>query len=222
MNKIIFTANYDNIKNGNHISISGDRGKKVGYKGKTLPILAPKLEFWKKWHYNIDKISEEENNLYYIRNFYESVLKKLDPEILLESLPNKSILLCYEDSKDFCHRHLVAFWLELFLDIKTYEIKEIEDNNIQIQERPEYLKETLENIIKEGYNMHGFNSIRAAYLYEEALKLEQSIEETNKCDVLDNYEGELYTMITELRKEASTAESKYLKEKNNKVKKYNI
>ena len=222
MKQIIFTAKYDNVKNGNHISVSGDRGKKIGYEGNSLSILAPKLEFWKVWHDNINKISEQENTIYYVRNYYNRVLKNLDPEILLESLPNKTILLCYEDSKDFCHRHLIAFWLELFLDIETYEIKEVENYKIQIQERPEYLKEILENVIKEDYNMHGFNSIRAAYLFEGAEQLERSIEESNKGIVLTDYECELYTIAAGLRVEADEAETKYLKEKNNKVKKYNI
>lgn len=222
MKQIIFTANYDNIKNGNHISISGDRGKKVNYEGKSLSILAPKLEFWKVWHDNINKISEQENTVYYIRNYYNKVLKNLDPEILLESLPNKTILLCYENSKDFCHRHLVAFWLELFLDIETYEIKEVENYKIQIQKRPEHLKEILENIIKEDHNMYGFNSIRAAYLYEGSLQLEQNVSNMYKEKILDDYAGELYTIAASLRIEADEAEIKYLKGKNNKVKKYNV
>lgn len=220
MDKIIFTSNYNNIKNGNHISISGDRGKKVNYKGKSLPILAPKLEFWKVWHNNINKISEHENTIYYVRNYYNQVLKNIDPENLLETLPNKTILMCYEDSKDFCHRHLVAFWLELFLDIKTYEVSEKENYKLEIKERPEYLKEILENIIKEDYNMHGFNSIRAAYLFEGAEKLEQEINKQNI--IINNYTGELYTIAARLRMDADEVEEKYLKEKNNKVKKYNI
>lgn len=219
MKQIIFTAKYDNVKNGNYISVSGDRGKKIGYEGKSLSVLAPKLEFWKVWHDNINKISEQENTIYYVRNYYNQVLKNLEPEILLESLPNKIIFLCYEDSEDFCHRHLIAFWLELFLDIETYEIKEIENNKIKIQKRPEYLKEILENVIKEDYNMHGFNSIRAAYLYEGSMQLERAIEEIYNGIVLDEYEGELYTIAAGLRVEADEAEIKYLKEKNNKVKK---
>lgn len=109
MNKTILTSNYKSIKNGNRISISGDKGKTANFEGKTLSELAPKKEFWQKWHDNIGKINEEENTLYYVKEYYHQVLKKLDPEILYNSLPNKTILLCYEESTDFCHRHLVAF-----------------------------------------------------------------------------------------------------------------
>lgn len=214
MKKIIYTSNYNNVKHGNKISISKDKGKDAGYEGKTMLSLAPKEDFFRIWKNNRGKISEEENNLYYIKNYYEKVLKKIDPEILLESLPNKSILLCYEDNEDFCHRHLVSFWLELFLDINTYEIKEVENYKVQVKERPECLKDILEKIIKEDYNMHGFNCIRAAYLYEGSLQLEQSIEETYKSEVLDEYQGELYTIAARLRIEADEAEEKY------KVKKY--
>ena len=58
MNKIILTGNYDNCKIGNTISISGDRGKSVGYTGNSFTRLAPKLSFYKVWHDNIDKISK--------------------------------------------------------------------------------------------------------------------------------------------------------------------
>ena len=219
MKKIIYTSNYNSVKHGNHICISKDKGKDAGYKGKVLLSLAPKEEFFRIWKNNRGKISDEENNLYYIKNFYVKILKKLDPEILLESLPDKSILLCYEENNDFCHRHLVAFWLELFLEIDTYEVKELKNFNLEIKKRPEYLKETLEQVIKENYNMHGFNSIRAAYLFEGALQLEKSIEETYKGEVIDDYVGELYTIAAGLRVEADEAEQKYLNSKN-KVRKY--
>lgn len=37
--------------------------------------------------------------------------KKFTPEQILEMLPDKCILLCYEKTGDFCHRHLLAEWL---------------------------------------------------------------------------------------------------------------
>lgn len=46
------------VHTGNLISISGDRGKSVGFEGKTMSQLAPKLSFWKVWHNNIGKIPE--------------------------------------------------------------------------------------------------------------------------------------------------------------------
>ena len=218
--KIILTSNYNNMIHGNKISISGDKGKKVNFKGKTLSELAPKKEFWQKWHDNIGKISEEENTLYYVKEYYHQVLKKLDPELLLDSLPNKTILLCYEESEEFCHRHLVAFWLELFLDINTYEVKELENYKLEIKQRPEYLKDILENVIKEDYEMHNFYSIRAASLFTASIELEKIVEERAKGRLVDDYEGELMTQAARLRMEADEAEEKYLYIKAQKVKKY--
>jgi len=124
MDKIILTGNYNNCRIGNTISISCDAGKRIGYIGKSNTKLAPKWSFWKTWYNNIGKITDEDNNRFYIQEFWDKVLKCLDPEEVLMDLPDRSILLCFEENKDFCHRHLVAFWLELFMGIKTYEVKE--------------------------------------------------------------------------------------------------
>ena len=120
----ICTSNYDNCRSENGISISGDRGKKVNFTGPSLSMLAPKKNFWNIYNSNIGKISEEDNIKYYISEYYKQVLSKLDPEKILDLIPKEGILLCYEDSMKFCHRHLVAFWFELFLGIKTFEVYE--------------------------------------------------------------------------------------------------
>ena len=220
MEKIICTSNYENVKNGNRISISGDRGKGVNYEGKPLPILAPKKYFWQIWHNNIGKISEEENTLFYVENYYNSVLSTIDPDTLLNMLSDRSVLLCYEDSTEFCHRHLVAYYLELFLGIETYEVKEKENYKLEIMPRPEYLKDILERVIKENYNMHGFNSIKAAYLYQGANNLEEDIKEKYKDEYFDDYAGEMMTMACRLRMDADEEEQKYLLKNKEKIKKY--
>ena len=61
MNTRIFTGNYEECKSGNLISISGDRGRKVGFVGKAIPKLAPKKGFWMTFFNNIGKIPEAEN-----------------------------------------------------------------------------------------------------------------------------------------------------------------
>jgi len=48
------------------------------------------------------------------------VLSKLDPQRLYEDLDG-SILLCWENSDQFCHRHIVAMWLEKNLGIEVPE-----------------------------------------------------------------------------------------------------
>lgn len=164
--KKIMTGNYVNCKTGNLISISGDRGKAALYEGECMPELAPKRDFWQKWFDNVGIVPEYENTKYYIEEYYNQVLSKIDPMTLYKSLKNETILLCYEDSEDFCHRHLVAYYLELFLGINVSEVSvNSKRQTYHVLKRPEFLKDMLEDIIRENYAMNGYKSIRAAYLF---------------------------------------------------------
>ena len=138
----IYTGCYDVCKAGNLISISGDRGKMVGFNGKALPKLAPKREFWRVWHSNIGKIPEEENTRYYIEEYYKQVLQKLDLEDLLSG-EQEPILLCYESSKEFCHRHIVAEYIEFKYGIFVPEIAIDCNSQIIIKERPKNIRQIL-------------------------------------------------------------------------------
>ena len=51
----------------------------------------------------------DDNIAKYIRD-YASILSKLDVHKVYNVLKG-SILLCYESSNDFCHRHLITMWL---------------------------------------------------------------------------------------------------------------
>ena len=125
---MICTSSYNNFHTDFYdgCSISGDRGKIVNYNGRHYSKLAPKLSFWTTWHNNINKVPIEENNKYYILEYYKQVLSKLNPEDVYRDLDN-SVLLCYEPNDDFCHRHIVSAWFELFLGITVSEVK-IEKN----------------------------------------------------------------------------------------------
>lgn len=80
------------------------------YKGARCKELAPRYESFKKWK------NKEISDFEYIEE-YKGYLDSLDKEevrFFFES-PNKCdnmILLCYEKSGDFCHRHALADWLE--------------------------------------------------------------------------------------------------------------
>ena len=147
MNTRIFTGSYQNCKSGNCISISGDRGKKVKFQGKSLSCLAPKRNFWQTWHDNIDKISEEENAKYYIEEYYKQVLLKVEFEAIFEQ-EDDVILLCYEESDAFCHRHIVAAYLELKYGLLVPEIGIDEDGKVTLKMKPENVKRILEEILK--------------------------------------------------------------------------
>lgn len=46
----------------------------------------------------------------YRNEYYKNVLNKLDPKEIYSAL-DEHVLLCYEKSNDFCHRHIIAEWL---------------------------------------------------------------------------------------------------------------
>ena len=146
---MIYTSNYNNCLTGNKVSISGDRGRNAGYQGLCFPPLAPKLSFWNEWHNNIGKIAEEENNYFYIKNYYNLVLKQLDSKEIVKLFNKDTIFLCYENNDEFCHRHIVAYWLEKELGIKVPEIKTDELGNITILERPKWIKDMFDKVIEE-------------------------------------------------------------------------
>ena len=86
----------------------------IWYKGAEYKKLAPKWSFYSEWKNG----SHKGDNDYYTKHFKEEVLDKLDPEQVLRELEGFSgvsedniILLCYEKTGTFCHRHLVADWL---------------------------------------------------------------------------------------------------------------
>lgn len=145
---MIYTCSHHNYQSNlfKTYAISGNRGKNVNYQGECFSKLAPKLSFWQIWHNNIGIVSKEENNKYYIKAYYNQVLKKLNPQEIYQQLDN-SILLCYEKNNEFCHRHIVAAWLELSLNIPIPEVKII-NSQITVVTRPSYIKNILKDIIK--------------------------------------------------------------------------
>lgn len=79
--------------------------------------LAPKWDWWRIWH---DKFAEnlesEESRDWYREKYFSTVLSKLDPKKVRDELMELSdkynvCLLCFETPEKFCHRHLVAEWL---------------------------------------------------------------------------------------------------------------
>lgn len=142
----VFTGCYLKCKTGNLISISGDRGKSVRFNGKYISSLAPKRSFWNVWHDNIGKISEEENARYYITEYYNQVLCNVNIKELLKN-EKEPILLCFEPSDEFCHRHIVAEYIEIKYGIKVYDIEINENHVIKVNKRPEYIGKILREII---------------------------------------------------------------------------
>lgn len=117
------TSCYENAKSGNLVSITGDGGNAWRFYGNNYKKMAPRLYLWKYYVENPDKLLDDELIDWYIREFYELRLKDLDIKQLLSTLESKFgkeiILLCHElpgsdiNKEHFCHRRLLADWIEL-------------------------------------------------------------------------------------------------------------
>ena len=85
--------------------------------------MSPRLYLWQYYDQNPDNLSEEELINWYIKEFYDLRLKDLKPKELMSTLEEKFgeeiILLCHElpglkiNKEHFCHRRLLADWIEL-------------------------------------------------------------------------------------------------------------
>lgn len=158
----------------NTVDISGNRGCSVNYYGKCYPKLAPKKVFWMTFNNNIDVVSFEDNVRFYIMEYWKQVLSKLDPLEVYNDLDGL-VLLCYEKNDEFCHRHIVAEWFEILLNVHVPEV--IFDNGEFIEvERPKYIRKYLDEAMRTDRDMKGFSSLMALYYFERAEALEKKIE----------------------------------------------
>ena len=164
-NIILGTGNYNNIKSGNTVSITGDGGNAWGYHGNSYKKLAPKLityEAYNEKYQELLKLKEDTTKLKefiefrkqiedeYIRSYYETRLKDLDVRELLYKLEdrfgNNIILLCHEDISEFCHRRLLADYIELQTGIYIPEISINDLGEVKKYNPIRYKKRLLETI----------------------------------------------------------------------------
>ena len=103
-------------KTGKHndaVSIAGKAPP--GFTGRQYKDLAPLYWFYAKY-------KEDGDEAFYTAKYREEILDKLDPQKVYEDLGEDAILLCWEGSGKFCHRRLVAAWLEEILGIEVAEL----------------------------------------------------------------------------------------------------
>ena len=81
------------------------------------PDLAPRRGWFLEWK------NKHLSNEWYIERYNETVLSKLNPEKVLSDLGDNAVMLCYEKPGDFCHRHLIAEWLERTTGAKVNEVQ---------------------------------------------------------------------------------------------------
>jgi len=106
------TSYFAKYKGENSVSIA--LGTPKWYMGRRCEKLFPKS--WILENYKLTNDAEA-----YKKAYYEEVLSKLNAREIYEELGENAVLLCYEIPEEFCHRHLVAEWLERELGIKITE-----------------------------------------------------------------------------------------------------
>ena len=101
----------------------------------------------KQEYINYRKEIEDE----YIKSYYDIRLKNLDVTALLMTLKNKFgeniILLCHEPVNEFCHRRLIADYIELKTGIYIPEVSVSNDGIIKKLEPIRY-KDRLKKLDK--------------------------------------------------------------------------
>ena len=119
---MIYTSYFAKVKNlpSNILAISISLSPPKGWKGPQYKVIAPTSDILLSWKENND-------NELYIERFKKEVLEPLDVnnvvKILKQIAGKKDVcLVCYEKPEDFCHRHLVADWLNK----NGFECKEYE------------------------------------------------------------------------------------------------
>ena len=87
------------------------------FKGRRYQALAPSKALLSAW--KAGEISQAK----YIEWFYQETLSPLNPAQVFKELGADAILLCYEPPGEFCHRRIVAEWLEKALSASIPEKK---------------------------------------------------------------------------------------------------
>ena len=142
---ILGTGSYENVKSGNTVSITGDGGHAWGYFGPAYKKLAPKLVTYNPYAAKLEELNKLSGKEYidyrkqiedeYIESFYSIRLKDLYVpellEILYERYGENIILLCHEPIDEFCHRRLVADYIELKTGVYIPEVSVDASGNVK-------------------------------------------------------------------------------------------
>ena len=144
---ILGTGSYYNVKSGNTVSVTGDGGNAWGYYGPAYKKLAPKLVTYTPYAEKIKELQNIKEDAFklkeyrkqiedeYIRSYYDIRLKDLDVKKLLNTLNEKFgsdiILLCHEGLDEFCHRRLIADYIELETGIYIPEVSVDKEGNVK-------------------------------------------------------------------------------------------
>ena len=101
------------VKNSGLTPVAISLSVPKGYKGKRYMELEPTQ--------HMINLAHEGRTEEYTKLYQEQVLAWLDPQKVYEELDG-SVLLCWEKAGEFCHRRLVAEWLEQGTGNKVTEL----------------------------------------------------------------------------------------------------
>lgn len=102
----------------------------IDWDGMQFPALAPpKHLFFAKKAGKIDEIEYE-------RVYREEILSKLDAQKIYDMFKH-SVLLCWENPGEFCHRRIVAKWVEseLGMQVPEWNIRDEKMDKISKEKR---------------------------------------------------------------------------------------
>lgn len=163
---ILGTGNYDNVKSGNTVSVTGDGGNAWGYFGPAYKKLAPRLITYNAYAEKYEKLLKLKQDVLklkeyleyrkqiedeYIKSYYDTRLKDLDIDELLDTFEEKFgrniILLCHENIDEFCHRRLIADYIEVLTGVYIPEIS-VTESGIVKKIKPIRYKNRLEELLE--------------------------------------------------------------------------
>ena len=159
------------------------------YHGFEYRRLAPKYEWWKKWH------DEHLGSAWYKQQYQNTVLKNLSASDVchdLERFGKDVILLCYEKPGEFCHRHLVADWFEQNnIQVKEFEgINKMDKENIKPYVSDEEAKNQIHSFEKDW----DYDVLEYSGTHKSGLKLAFQEDEGKFSIVSENFEDWAYRM----------------------------
>lgn len=162
---ILGTGSYDTVKFGNTVSITGDGGNAWNYFGPAYKKLAPRLMTYLRYAdalKDLEKIKDSmpieeytkkkrKIEFTYIKSYYETRLKNLEMEDFLKTLEAKFgtniIFLCHEPVNEFCHRRVLADYIELQTGVYIPEVKIMSNDEFTLKQPLNY-KQELKRIMK--------------------------------------------------------------------------
>ena len=157
MNVLLGTGSYDNVESGNRVSITGDGGNAWGYYGPSYKKLAPRWHTYENYIRCYEELMTIQNSISkeeyqqlkkriedeYIVSYYDTRLRNLDVEELMNIFSKRFgeniILLCHEPVDEFCHRRLVADYIELQTGVYVPEVS-VKQDKVKILKPIRYIE----------------------------------------------------------------------------------